>query len=298
VATAAAVGRIPSFFLYGEAPRALDARVLHIETIPSRSAPHHWRIKPHVHRALHQLIFALRGRGVAFAEGDATAYSSPALVVVPAGTVHGFEFEPGTCGYVLSMSDDLPREFACREPAIGPLLENPATLELQADALRTTDLEQSLTMFAREFARAAPGRALALEGLLEVILANVLRLSHTLAESADATAGRHRQLVARFRELIESEFRKDNSLADYASALNVSESRLRNACLSVSEQSPMQMVHARILLEAKRQLSYTSVSVSEIAYALGFDDPAYFTRFFSQRTGMSPRAFRLRTPRA
>jgi AraC family transcriptional activator of pobA len=60
----------------------------------------------------------------------------------------------------------------------------------------------------------------------------------------------------------------------------------------------MQMVHARILLEAKRQLCYTSNSVSEIAYALGFDDPAYFTRFFSQRTGTSPRTFRRRAPRA
>jgi AraC family transcriptional activator of pobA len=110
--------------------------------------------------------------------------------------------------------------------------------------------------------------------------------------------GRHQDLVARFRELVESEFRNNRSLADYASALNVSESRLRNACLSVVEQSPMQMVNARILLEAKRELFYTSVSVSEIAYALGFDDPAYFTRFFSQRAGMSPSAFRTRRLRA
>jgi len=105
-------------------------------------------------------------------------------------------------------------------------------------------------------------------------------------------AGRHRWLVTRFRELIETAFREGKSLADYASALNVSQSRLRSACLSVTEQSPMQLVHARILLEAKRQLLYTSISVSEIAYGLGFDDQAYFTRVFSQRTGMSPRAFR------
>ena len=59
----------------------------------------------------------------------------------------------------------------------------------------------------------------------------------------------------------------------------------------------MQLVHARIVLEAKRQLRYTSVAVSEIAYALGFDDPAYFTRFFSRRTGLSPRAFRALAPR-
>jgi AraC family transcriptional activator of pobA len=171
-------------------------------------------------------------------------------------------------------------------------------LQLDGDALRATDLEQAFGMFAHESARSSPGHALALDGLLEAILANAIRLSTALAGSPDTAVGRHQDLVARFRELIESDFRKNKSLGDYATALNVSESRLRNACLNVTGQSPMQMVNARILLEAKRELFYTSVSVSEIAYALGFDDPAYFTRFFSQRAGMSPSAFRTRRPRA
>jgi AraC family transcriptional activator of pobA len=297
MATATALRRIPSFFLYGEAPHDDDGRTLHVETIEFRSVRHRWKISPHVHRTLHQLIFVMRGRGVSLAEGAIVQYSPPALVVVPAGTVHGFDFEPGTHGFVVSMTDDLPREISQREPGIGALFRNPATVEFQGEALRATDLTQSFKMLAREFARMPPGHALALEGLLTVILANVLRLSRTSAESADAAAGRHRLLVMRFRELIESAFRGDWALADYASALNVSHSRLRNACLSITEQSPMQIVHARILLEAKRQLLYTSMSVSEIAYALGFDDPAYFTRFFSRRTGISPRTFRSRSAR-
>ena len=292
MAAAAAPRRIPSFFLYGETPHDNDERLLHVETIGVRSARHHWKISPHVHRTLHQLIFVMRGRGVSLAEGARVDYSPPALIVVPAGTVHGFDFEPGTHGFVVSMTDDFAREISSREPGIGALFEHPATVEFQGDALRATDLAQSFKMLTREFARRLPGHALALEGLLTVILANALRLSHASAESADGAAGRHRLLVARFRELIENAFREDWSLGDYASALNVSQSRLRNACLSVTEQSPMQVVHARILLEAKRQLRYTSMSVSEIAYSLGFDDPAYFTRFFSQRTGISPRTFR------
>lgn len=294
MATALAPRGIPSFFLYGEAPHENDDRLLHVETIEFRSSRHHWKIRPHLHRTLHQLVFVMRGRGVAFVEGALVAYAPPAVVVVPAGTVHGFDFDPGTHGFVVSMTDDLPREIAQREPGVGALLQQPVTLELRNDALRATELTQSFKMLTREFNRTLPGHALALEGLLTVILANVLRVSHPSAESAAADAvGRYRQVVARFRELIEGAFRDGWSLADYASALNVSESRLRNACLRVTEQSPMQLVNARILLEAKRQLRYTSMSVSEIAYALGFDDPAYFTRFFSQRTGISPRTFRL-----
>ena len=161
--------------------------------------------------------------------------------MVPAGTVHGFQFEAGTSGFVVSMTDDLPRELAQREPAVGALFERPATVEFQGESLRAADLTQSFEMLAREFSGTLPGHALALEGLLTVILANVLRVSHPSAESADAVAvGRYRQVVARFREVIEGAFRDGWSLAEYASALNVSESRLRNACLRVTEQSPMQ----------------------------------------------------------
>ena len=297
VATASGLRRIPSFFLYGEAPRDEDEPTLHVEPIEFRSAPHHWKIDPHVHRTLHQVIFVLHGRGVSLTEGVMVEYAPPALVVVPAGTVHGFDFEPGTEGFVMSMTDDVLREISQREPSIGFLFEKSTTLRFPSDTLRATDLASGFKMLTREFGSALPGRSLAIEGLLKVVLANVLRLSHTPAESAEASAGRHRWLVTRFRELIETAFREGKSLADYAAALNVSQSRLRSACLSVTEQSPMQLVHARILLEAKRQLLYTSISVSEIAYGLGFDDPAYFTRFFSQRTGLSPRAFRSPTAR-
>ena len=293
VATAAVRGPVPSFFLYGEAPRDADEPTLHVEPIELRSAPHHWKISPHVHRTLHQVIYVLRGRGVSFAEGAMSRYSSPALIIVPAGTVHGFDFEPGTEGFVMSLTDDLVRDISRPNHGVAALFDKCMTLDLPGEALRGSDLTQGFRMLVREFSNTLPGHALALEGLLKLILANVLRLSRPAVESPDASASRCRQIVVHFRELIETSFRDGRSLAEYASALRVSQSRLRNACLTVTEQSPMQLVHARILLEAKRQLRYTDVAVSEIGYALGFDDPAYFTRFFSQRTGRSPRAFRL-----
>lgn len=288
---AAALERIPSFFLYGEAPRAVGESTLHVEPIEFRSAPHQWKISPHVHRTLHQLILVLRGRGVSLADAAATAYAPPTLIVVPAGTVHGFEFEPGTEGFVLSLADDLVREIARRDAGVAQLFYGPATLQFSGEALHRTDLAHGFKLLVGELACERPGQALALEGFLKVILANVVRLTGPSGELADA-ASRCREIVLDFRELIERAFRAGWSLADYAAALRVSQSRLRSACLSVTEQSPMQLVHARILLEAKRQLRYTGASVSEIAYALGFEDPSYFTRFFSQRMGVSPRAFR------
>ena len=242
------------------------------------------------------MIFVVRGRGVAQAESARTQFQPPALMVMPAGSVHGFEFEPGTSGYVASISVELQHDLARREPEIGALFAAPATFEFEPQELRATDLAQAFRMLAREFARSSSGHSLALQGWLEVLLANLLRLAQQRPSVADPVVGQQRRLVARFNELIETRYRSSEPLATYASMLNVSESRLRSACLAMTGRSPVQLVHARIVLEAKRQLLYTDQPVRKIAYELGFEDAAYFTRFFSRQARFSPRAFRARGP--
>jgi len=285
---------IERFFLYGEPPCAWGERLLHIETIAARSTRYDWTIRPHVHSALHQLLLVTKGKVAAIAEDELTRRRAPALIVVPAGTVHGFEFEPATEGFVVSIADDLLQDLARREAGVGSLFDAPIALACSRPAIG--DLARTFAAFAEEFGRAGSGRALALEGWLAVVLVRVLRLSQALEQDLGPGQRRQRALVARFRELIARTLGESKTVSEYAAALNVSESQLRKACLSVAEQPPIKLVHARVLLEAKRQLLYTSQPISEIGYALGFDDPAYFTRFFSRRVGMSPRAYRLRGP--
>lgn len=287
--------RIANYFLYGEAPRSHDERTLHVETIEARSLRHHWKIDPHRHGSLHQLIIVLRGRGVALAEGSVSHFSPPAVIRIPAGAVHGFEFEPGTLGFVVTLSTELLQDLSRREPALAGVFAEPETMDLPRGQPFAAELVRVARQLAREHRHATTGRALLLEGLVAVLLGNLMRLTRTI-EQGDVPPDQHRQLVARFRALVESEFRRNIPIPDYARALQVPESRLRNACLSATGQPPIHLVHGRVLLEAKRQLFYTSNPVSEIAYALGFDDPAYFTRFFTRRAGQSPRAFRSMAP--
>jgi AraC family transcriptional regulator, transcriptional activator of pobA len=242
------------------------------------------------------MVFVMSGCGVTMADGVRAQYRPPALVVTPAGTVHGFEFEPGTSGYVISISDQLLRELIRQEQGVEALFSRPMTVELRRDTLRATDLARSVPLLAREFLREDGGHRIALQGWLQVMLGNVLRLVNDLPNPADPVAGQRRSLLARFSGLIERRFRNNLGVPDYAAALGVSQSRLRSVCLALTGQSPIQLIHARILLEAKRQLHYTDSAVREIAASLGIDDAAYFTRFFSRRAGMSPREFRRRGP--
>jgi AraC family transcriptional activator of pobA len=94
--------------------------------------------------------------------------------------------------------------------------------------------------------------------------------------------------------LVEAHYRTQLSVADYARTLSVSTERLRLACVRSTGSAPLALLNARRLLEAKRNLLYTNMSVTLIAETCGFTDPAYFSRFFARSTGASPRSYRLR----
>lgn len=100
------------------------------------------------------------------------------------------------------------------------------------------------------------------------------------------------QLVMRFWELIENSFRRRLSIEDYAQQLAVTPVRLGRACKTTMNRTPLSLVHERIIVEAKGELSFSQKTVAEIAYGLGFVDAAYFNRFFKQHTGEPPLQYR------
>lgn len=283
---------VPAFFLYGEPLRTSDERTVHVETIAARSRLHEWKIRPHRHRDLHQALFLQRGGVVASIDDSRTELRAPAVVIVPPGSVHSFRFKEDSVGAVISFSMDLARELSSTLRGLLDFLERPAACPLDRAALNATDLVPLTEMLLREFSRSAPGRGVALTGLLAAVLANLLRLTQDDSTGTGGAGSRERELVARYRQLIEQRYREHAAISSYARDLGISETRLRKACLEVTGQSPVTIVHQRLLVEAERQLRYTSMSVNQVAFFLGFEDPAYFSRFFTRATGMSPRGYR------
>ena len=123
-------GAIPRFFLYGEPPRDADERFLHVETIADRSRLYEWRIRPHAHRDLHQLLVIFTGGCEMQAETLKFVFRAPALLIAPAGVVHGFVFAPETEGYVVTLADSLLRDLAREEAAFKRLFLAPACASL------------------------------------------------------------------------------------------------------------------------------------------------------------------------
>jgi AraC family transcriptional activator of pobA len=132
------------------------------------------------------------------------------------------------------------------------------------------------------------------EACLLGLLVASLRLIARSAPKDRPRAGRHAELTARFRGLVEQRYREHPPLEAYARDLGVSLSQLRTACLKSAAAPPLRLIHERLMLEARRLLIYTSLTVAQVAYSLGYDDPAHFSRSFAQHAGCSPRAFRRR----
>jgi AraC family transcriptional activator of pobA len=288
---------IPRFFLYGEPPRDADERFLHVETIAARSRLYEWRIRPHAHRDLHQLLVIFTGAGEMQAETQSYAFQAPTLLIAPAGVVHGFAFAPETEGYVVTLAEPLLRDLARDEAAFKRLFLAPTCASLAADPAHTQELADALPKLRRELVWKAPASAAAAAARLTTVLVNAVRALHAPSEPTSAATNARAALVARFREKVESHLRMGLSIAQYAKALSVTPARLRAACLEVTGKPPARVLEDRLLLEAKRNLTYTNMTVSETAYYLGFGDPAYFSRFFSKHAGESPAAFRKRMAR-
>ncbi len=100
------------------------------------------------------------------------------------------------------------------------------------------------------------------------------------------------KLFKDFSLLVEQNYKKIHSVTNYAERLGLSPKSLTKNFQRTGTQSPSDFIKARILLEAKRMLIYTNQSIKEIAYDLGYNDAAYFTRFFTKAENKSPLQFR------
>lgn len=281
---------IPQYFLYGEASQDVDERFLHVESIAERSRLHDWTIRPHAHRDLHHFLLVQRGGGVYLAEGNRYGFAPASLISVPLSCVHGFDFKPRTDGWIVTASGALLKRISREHQELAAVLEDASVMTLPSPA--AAQMDSLFETLVTEFRNNLPGRRTAAESWLTAIMVCALRRKLELAPEAARIPTPDSQLAARYRALIEAKYRAQVSVADYARTLCVSTERLRLACVRSTGSAPLALLNARRLLEAKRNLLYTNMNITLVAESCGFTDPAYFSRFFTNSTGASPRAYR------
>ena len=105
-------------------------------------------------------------------------------------------------------------------------------------------------------------------------------------------SGRYTAITLKLRKLLDRHLTQEKSPAAYAAMLNISEVYLNEAVKCATGLSAGAYIRGRVIVQAKRQLTYTSLSAKEIAYSLGYDDYTYFSKLFRKCVGMSPSDYR------
>ncbi len=274
---------VPVFKLYGETSAWPTPDLIHCESIPERSKLHGWEIKPHRHSDLVQLLYVQAGQATLKVEDVINHIDSPSLQVVPALSVHTFKFSEDIQGHVLSLAQPLAEQ-------LGASLNSPV---LSTAACYPIYLDTLFSAITQEYSQPQPGRDPMLHSLITVLSIWLSRRNLELSLPDALQLDRGREHLKVFTRTLEQRFREHLPIEHYAATLGISGAHLNALCRRLSGQSALQMINQRLLLEAKRDLVYTTMTINQVSDSLGFSEPAYFSRFFKRCTGQSPKQFRI-----
>ena len=172
-----------------------------------------------------------------------------------------------------------------------PVFEYPNIIEFKTTDKQTTQLLSYIELLRREIGEIDSTRNQSLPLLIKLFLMTVKRQLEQNALDLIPSQS-NIKILANFRKLLEDNYKAHWQVADYAARLNISTSTLNRMCHQRYATNAKSIILARLMTEAKRRLIFTQQPLNQIAYFLGFKDPAYFSRLFRQQENMSPGNYR------
>jgi AraC family transcriptional activator of pobA len=250
------------------------------------------RLIPHFHDFFQ--IFLIQGPAKLMHDFRDHAVSDVTLFFLGPGQVHTiYPRAPSMHGTVASFTQAF---FDHQMPPPSMLFELPfffASSHTPWFSVKKEEAARIINLFGSLQEEYDAGKAGVLEVLrstLRILFIEVSRLE--AAGPPEQEPSRAALLARQFHLLVEHHFREWQTLAPYAKQLSVTVNHLNDMVHEVTGHSAGELIRHRRLLDAKRLLLHSDLSVSEISYQTGFQDPSYFSRFFRRYAQVTPAAFR------
>jgi AraC family transcriptional activator of pobA len=288
--TIAGAGRTPPALPSG-APVAIGA-----EVIESHCAARRWTLDSKTTRPFVHLLCLHSGAAAEIChEGETIALSGPVIVWLPSGSAEYLDVSAGATAELLRLRSGAWHRYLqpSAEQAYLALEGADGILALSVEPDLVTTVSRSIAAIAVEIA--TPARNGAASIMSAELTLCVLRFWRLFAgDSLPEEEGSSTKILSRFRRLLEERFHQQLGVADYAGLLGMTSDRLHSLCSRELKRSPSALIQQRVVKEAATRLETSGATVKQIAFALGFKDTAYFSRFFSKHTGEAPGAWRRR----
>lgn len=248
--------------------------------------------KPHKHD-FYLVVLFLKGAGVHEIDFNSYPIKRGALFLLKPGQTHHWEFSEEAEGYIFFHSKDFynvlfPNKNIDEYPAFYSSYNSPY-LSLSEKAI--SSFEKQFTAIYNEYHQDCLMKYRKLGLMIDMIYIDITRSYKIENEETGNKVSSQVLLFRKLEMLIEERFIIDKKPSSYAEALHVSTKHLNKIVIKTLKISTSDLIHQRVLLEAKRLLTHGKLSVQEIAFELGYDDPSYFSRLFKKKVGVTPSRF-------
>jgi AraC-like DNA-binding protein len=241
---------------------------------------------PHRH-SYYEITWITEGEGIYFVDLEKFEIAGSGICCASPGQVHQLKIRERTKGYVISFNSDIlllaQNQSGAASSPKDTVLSQGSMIRLSADT--SMEMEHLMQQMIREFDNFFLLRTEILMGFFKIFLIYMARQSEEVGQAAPQT--RSADLVKKFFTAMEKKFITHKKVTEYAEHLAVTPNYLNEIVKKVSGFSASYHIQQRIVLEAKRHATYSNSSMKEIAYHLGFDDIAHFSKFFKNVSGQS-----------
>lgn len=256
----------------------------------------------HVH-GFYEVVWFEEGEGVHYVDFNEYPVSPGTVFFISPGQIHSFDKRHDQKGVVLKICSELLNDGSSNDAiylrynVFNAFDQRPYAKVSEKDVTIVADLLKSIEQELHE--TESIGHREYLQSLIKLFLIRVQRNSTSMSQDSDGQESKmlnpvrtsHKSFLA-FRQLLEENYHRLHTVKDYAALLNVTTKTLNQYVSECSSYTPLELINNRIILEAKRLLRYSNMTVKEIAFRLGFDDPSYFVKFFKRLAKTSPADYR------
>ncbi len=249
--------------------------------------------KPH-RIDFYAVMYITRGKGVHFIDFKPYSFEPDSMILVSKGQVHAFDLDNLEDGFMILFTDRflsknlIHSDILSLHMLYNQHLHHPIILPEQADRKGFMDMILNID---KEFeAPVDPAKEEMLRLWLKLLLLKVERLKQALIPKGTTTDRIHR--FVEFKQQIETNMIRTRDAKDYAGMMSISYKHLNETCKAVTGNTAKKFIDEAITLEIKRRLATTSLSVKELTYELGFDEPTNFVKYFLKHAHETPVQFR------
>ena len=283
---------VKPFNSQGLNPQNAECRILPLQTLFAPSVAYPIAMPQRLHAYMITLFTAGSGRHLV--DFKTYPYQSPALMCIAQNQVHQWQPNPRNDGFVIAFSQAFLYQNVQDQAILATSHIFDYALQSPLIKLSEADYARFLALFSelkQEYEQAVDDafRQEIMRNLLRSIL---LRAERIKTYQAPPTVLAHYQDFVRFKDRVEGDFSQTRNVVDYAQKLGYSPKKLNQLSRLVLGKSAKTFIDERVLLEIKRLLVHTDLSIKEITEHTGFDEPTNLIKFFKRHTSQTPSTFR------